>query len=75
MMTLHRSLLICLKKILSEYIKNILNFRRRRNTQKSDEVCFQAPTECHICGNELGKDRVRDHCHLTGKFREAAHES
>ena len=23
---------------------------------------------------ELGKDRVRDHCHLTGKFRSAAHE-
>ena len=28
----------------------------------------------HICNEELGKDRVRDHCHLTGKFRSAAHE-
>ena len=24
---------------------------------------------------ELDKDRVRDHCHLSGKFRGAAHEA
>ena len=42
---------------------------------KSDEVRFQAATECHICGGELGGDRARDHCHLTGKFRGAAHVS
>ena len=29
---------------------------------------------CHICNEELGKDRVRDHCHLSGKSRGAAHE-
>ena len=28
---------------------------------------------CHVCGYELGADRVRDHCHLTGKHRRAAH--
>ena len=28
----------------------------------------------HICKEELGKDRVRDHCHLSGKFRGAALE-
>ena len=31
-------------------------------------------THCHICTEELGEDRVRDHCHLSGKFRGAAHE-
>ena len=28
----------------------------------------------HICNEELGKDRVRDHCHVSGKFRGAARE-
>ena len=31
---------------------------------------FDKATKCHICDKPLGKDRVRDHCHLTGKFRE-----
>lgn len=28
---------------------------------------------CHICERPLGPDKVRDHYHLTGKFRGAAH--
>ena len=27
---------------------------------------------CWICGEYIGNDRVRDHCHFTGKFRGAA---
>ena len=34
---------------------------------------FDGATECWICHGELGGDRVRDHCHLTGKYRGAAH--
>ena len=34
---------------------------------------FNNAVNCHICGGELGKDRVRDHCHFTGKYRGAAH--
>ena len=34
---------------------------------------FDEATECWICHGELGLDRVRDHCHLTGKYRGAAH--
>ena len=34
---------------------------------------FDGATECWICGGELGLDRVRDHCHLTGIYRGAAH--
>ena len=34
---------------------------------------FDRATECWICHGELGGDRVRDHCHLIGKYRGAAH--
>ena len=41
---------------------------------KHDELAYHNSTLCHICNEEHGKDRVRDHCHLYGKFRGAAHE-
>ena len=40
---------------------------------KEDAKNYNAATICHICGGELGKDKVRDHCHLRGNFRGAAH--
>ena len=39
-----------------------------------DKLVHENSTLCHICNEELGKDKVRDHCHLSGKFRGAAHE-
>ena len=39
-----------------------------------DKLVHDNSTLCHICNEELGKDRVRDHCHLSGKFRDAAHK-
>ena len=39
-----------------------------------DKLVYDNSTLCRISNEELGKDRVRDHCHLTGKFRGAAHE-
>ena len=39
-----------------------------------DKTSYDNSTLCHICNEELGNDRVRDHCHLSGTFRGAAHE-
>jgi hypothetical protein len=30
---------------------------------------------CHICEKPLGDDKVLDHCHISGKFRGAAHSN
>jgi len=38
-----------------------------------EEEIFNSSTSCHICGGQLGEDKVRDHCQLTGKFRGSAH--
>ena len=34
---------------------------------------FEVAQYCHICDKWLGEDRVRDHDHLTGNYRGAAH--
>ncbi|XP_043485237.1 uncharacterized protein LOC122513067 [Leptopilina heterotoma] len=38
---------------------------------------FKRATICHICHQKIpaSEKKVRDHCHLTGKYRGAAHES
>jgi K+/H+ antiporter YhaU regulatory subunit KhtT len=38
----------------------------------SDWQSFKKAKHSHICKKELGEERVRDHCHVTGKFRGAA---
>jgi len=41
----------------------------------NDFQSFANATDCHICGEELDHDKVRDHCHITGKYRGAAHKA
>ena len=43
-------------------------------TTDGDKKNYNAATEYHICGEELEDDKVRDHCHITGKYRGAAHD-
>ena len=38
-----------------------------------DEKNYNNSQICWICNEELNTDEVRDHCHITGKFRGAAH--
>ena len=43
-----------------------------------DKRKYKESTNCHICGNSefTEKDwKVRDHCHISGKFRGAAHNT
>src|ERR1043165_8232214 len=54
-------------------IYNQFKFKKPMIFGKTEQKCFSEATNCHICGGELDEDRVRDHCHITGKFRGAAH--
>ena len=41
----------------------------------TEQISFDKAETCHICKKELLSDKVRDHCHFTGKYRGAAHNS
>ena len=67
---------------LESDIKEIYNkfkIPKKMVMTQEDKIDFRRATHCHICEKEL-KDTddeeyrsVRDHCHLTGKYRGAAH--
>jgi hypothetical protein len=48
-------------------------FKKKMVITPKQEVEFQGAKDCSICGKELGEDRVRDHDHVTGMDRGAAH--
>ena len=49
-------------------------FKKKIKMTCKDEIAFQNAKTCHICDQKLDNDKVRDHCHLTGKYRGAAHD-
>ena len=61
-----------------EYCKAVIKkrFNKPLVMTEDDEQRFRTMDGCHICGNKYtDKDvRVRDHCHITGKFRGSAHQ-
>ena len=41
----------------------------------NDEFNFMKSTICHICDEPLEGDKVRDHCHITGRYLGPAHNA
>ena len=68
-----------IKAILKEYkyCKKIMKKHFNKNLIMSEEQehLFQQSNSCWICANIINNDdeKVRDHCHITSKFRGAAH--
>ena len=68
---------------LEEDIKEIYNrfkIPKKMVMSPKDRMTYKKATICHICESGIPKEgddprfkKVRDHCHLTGKFRGAAH--
>ena len=52
------------------------HFNKPLKMTKENETDFQKATKCYICDIKYtDKDiHVRDHCHITGKFRGSAHQ-
>ena len=63
-----------LEKNIKEIYKKF-KFPKSMITTSCDKLVYDKSTLCHICNEELDNDRVRDQCHLSDKFRGAAHES
>jgi len=65
------------KKWIRDDLKGI-TIRKGRNENmiisEKEIQEFKKAKDCHICGNELKNDRVKDHDHITGKYRGPAHE-
>ena len=63
----------------NEYCKKIMkdHFNKSLIMPIEEEELFQEANKCWICDRlfELTNEKVRDHCHVTGKFRGAAHFS
>ena len=60
-----------------EYCKQTYknHFNQLMKLTKIDEENFRLALVCHICNKEFKENdkKVRDHCHISGKFRGAAH--
>ena len=69
-----------MEKMLEEvdYCKKVIrmNLNKKLEMTDDDENKFKNTTACHICNKQYtDKDiKVRDHCHITGKYRGSAHQ-
>ena len=59
------------KKIIKKY------FNKNLIMSIEEEERFQLSNSCWVCDKlfDVGDDKVRDHCHITGKYRGCAHWS
>ena len=61
-------------KWLEEDVKAIANIEEKEIIfTEEDRKQFNKASDCWICGEYLANDRVRDHCHFTGRYRGPAH--
>ena len=73
----------CMKKLckdLKEHSTKIINYEKMISLTTEEKVHYNKQKVCYICKKEFDNNdnykkqqKVRDHCHYTGKYRGAAH--
>ena len=61
-------------------IENLMAFYFKKTKKviimtEEDEEDYRNNNNCRFCEKEILTDKVRDHCHLTGKYRGVAHST
>ena len=56
-------------------IKGVLADPKAMRMTREDWLAFRTAETCHVCDKPVEDDSVRDHCHITGEYRGAAHNA
>ena len=60
------------QKQINQLINDHFNKKLKMTTE--DKKNYQDSQDCWICNEKLDETKVRDHCHITGKYRGTAHD-
>ena len=57
------------------YCKKLMkkHFKKNLNMTDEEEENFPSSNICWICEKLMDDEKIRDHCHVIGKYRGAAH--